>query len=562
MIHLRCALYFLTAATLLSSCARQTSPSGGPKDSIPPSVFYSIPKNGTTNYKQQQIELGFDEFIALNNPKEQIIITPDVQKKYDIVARKRKVVLMFDNQLNDTTTYTINFRNSVQDITEKNNARNLKLAFSTGSYIDSLAVSGNVIDPLTYADVKQATVALYKQDTFNIFKHKPIILTETDDKGKFIIENLKPGKYFIYAILDKNKNLVVDSKNETYGFSTDTISLFQNVNTVIIPLQKLDTRSLKLISGRPYNTYFNIKTSKNLDQYKVISSEFDVQSTFGETTDNVKVYNPGIADGDSLKIHFTASDSVQNKMDTILYAKFSSKKPTQEAFSIKNEGFKVYHTKGILVGKLKYSKPLSQILTDSINYKIDSLHTINISRENITIDSIQNTIRIERIFDKTLVAKPIEQKPSQTAARPKSTSSPSKKEQHLLIFGTGAFISTEQDSSSRIEETVRPIYYDETGIIFVNVETSEPSFVVELLDTSFKLIKSAANKKKITFEDLPPAEYQIRLIIDTDKNGTWTPGMFSKKIPAEKTVLYRSEKGATTIKLKANFELGPMLIKY
>jgi Bacterial Ig-like domain len=544
--------------TLLGSCARQTSPSGGPKDSIPPIKEYTIPNNGTTNYKGKTIEIAFNEFVALNNPKEQIIITPDVQKKFDITARKQKVVITFEHPLADTTTYTINFRNSVQDITEKNNARNLKVAFSTGPYIDSLSITGKIVDPQNYKDVKQASIALYADDTFNIFKHKPIIITETDDKGNYIFENLKPQKYKIYGMIDKNKNLIVDSKTEQYGFQTATINLKSNVKLPDISLQKLDARTLKLISARPYNTYFNIKLSKSLRNYKLISKSTTF-STFAETSDNIKVYNPGIAETDSIKIKLIGTDSVENKIDTTLYAKFPPTKARKEPFTLKTEGFKVYHMKGIITGKIKYSKPILRLNFDSLFYKVDSLTTINFAIENIKIDSQSNTIYIEKAIDKTLLAKAPQQNP---ASKPTAQKKQPKPSHYTMTAGKGFAISVEQDSSTRIEESIKPTYYDETGIIFVNVETTERAFVVELLDNSFKQIRTVINKKKITFDDLAPGEYQLRLIIDKDSNGEWTPGNFEQGREAEQTFLYKSEKGVALIKLKANFEIGPVLIKY
>ena len=137
--------------------------------------------------------------------------------------KKNQVILTLDEDLKDNTTYLINFREAVQDITEKNPAQRLKLAFSTGTYIDSLAIEGTIYDPLKNKESKDATVCLYESDTFNIFKHRPTYFTKSDDKGRFKLENLKPGTYFIYTIEDKNKNLVADSKTESYGFLKDSI---------------------------------------------------------------------------------------------------------------------------------------------------------------------------------------------------------------------------------------------------------------------------------------------------------------------------------------------------
>ena len=178
------SLHWLIFPLFVLSCARQTSPTGGPKDTIPPILVRSFPVKEQTNFKDNSIELIFDEAVAVNNPKEQIIITPDINKDYDIVAHKNRVSLTLNNKLKDSTTYSFNFRDAVQDITEKNPAVNLKLAISTGSYIDSLSIEGITVDPIKDKEYKDITIALYESDTFNILKHKPVYLTKSNDKGR------------------------------------------------------------------------------------------------------------------------------------------------------------------------------------------------------------------------------------------------------------------------------------------------------------------------------------------------------------------------------------------
>jgi hypothetical protein len=186
---------WLICGIFVLGCARQSTPTGGPKDTIPPVLIKSYPAKGQINFKDNYLELTFSEAVILNNPKEQFLITPSVGKEYKTELRKNKVFIRFEKPLLDSTTYSINFRDGIQDITEKNPARNLKLAFSTGHYIDSLSIAGKVTELLKDKEVKDATVALYQTDTFNIFKHKPVYITRANDKGIFSIENLKPGKY-------------------------------------------------------------------------------------------------------------------------------------------------------------------------------------------------------------------------------------------------------------------------------------------------------------------------------------------------------------------------------
>ena len=170
-----CLLFFL-------SCARQTAPTGGPKDTIPPVLLKAIPHQGQTNYQNKSVELTFNEMLLLNNPKEQIIIIPDVGKDFDVSTKKNKLSITFENDLDENTTYSLNFRDAVQDITEKNPTKNLKLAFSTGNYIDSLSISGVVYDILKSKEIEDATVALFQSDTFDIFQHKPSYFSKTDKK--------------------------------------------------------------------------------------------------------------------------------------------------------------------------------------------------------------------------------------------------------------------------------------------------------------------------------------------------------------------------------------------
>lgn len=572
-MNVRKKLHWLIYPLFVLSCARQTSPTGGPKDTIPPILIKAHPANEETNYSERNVELTFNEMLLLNNPKDQIIITPDVGKEFDAEVKKNKVTVRFKNQLNDNTTYSVNFREAVQDITEKNPAQNLKLAFSTGDYIDSLSIEGNVYDLLKSKEIKDATLALYQNDTFNIFKNKPSYIGKTDTKGNFQIGNLKPGDYYIYAIDDKNKNLVVDSKSESYGFLSEKISLSENANGVNIPLISLDSRPLKLTSARPSGTYFNIKTSKSLTHYKIKTNENEkLISSFGEDQGNIRIYN-SIGDRDSISINFYARDSINNTIDTTLYIKFSKREAKPDVFKITNDGFKLIGTKGILKGKINFSKPLLTINYDSLYYQIDSANIIKITNQDILFDSTHNTLFIEKNFDKTLLVKkpqPQEAKKANTQQAKKvltkeelklKTEAP-KPIQNQLYIGDKTFISIELDSSKAIKETIKPSTLESTGVIIVQINTKEENFITQLLSKDFKIIASRSNTQKTTFEDLDPGDYQIRLIIDKNKDGKWSPGNFFSQEQPEPILFYRTEKDQLNINLKANWELGPLLINY
>jgi len=562
--------HWLIYGLFVLGCARQTSPTGGPKDTIPPILnkLQSNPKNGQTNFKSQQIELAFNESVILNNPKDQIIITPDIRKEYDITAKKNRVIINLKSELEDTTTYAFNFREAIEDITEKNAPPELKLAFSTGSYIDSLSFSGRVFDPITSKEVKELTVAIYQQDTFNIFEHKPVYFSKTNVKGIYTIANLKPGNYRIYAFDDKNKNLIVDSKSELYGFLRDVKRLTTNMKSIAIPVIRLDARPLKLTSARPSGTFFNIKTSKNLKTYRITSPESEpLYSSFGEDNANIRIYNT-LIEKDSIPIHLMAMDSIDNAIDTTLFLKFSQRVLRPEAFKTSASTFQVSAHKGTLSGTLQFTKPILHINYDSIFFRIDSLTIIPIQPADLTIDTVHNTINVQKTFNKTLL---VQKPPAITSgpavqdrreAKEKELRTLAKKIRNELYIAPATFISIERDSSAKVTQTIEPSTLETTGVILVQIQTNEPNYIIQLLAKDNSILKQKINTPAATFEDLPPGEYQLRLVIDRDQNQHWSPGNFLKNEEPETIVFYKTEKGMLPINLKANWELGPLLIKF
>lgn len=572
-------LHWLVLILFTLSCARQTTPTGGPKDTIPPIVTLARPVHEQLNFKGQQVEITFNEFILLNNPKEQIIITPAVGKDFDATVRKTKAIITFENPLLPNTTYSVNFRDAVQDITEKNPARNLRLAFSTGDYIDSLIIEGTVTNLLEFKDVKDATVGLYESDTFNIFKHKPAYLTKTDDQGKFSIPNLKPGAYYVYAVQDNNKNLITDSKSESYAFRTEAIRLDSNIRGVYLPLVRLDARPLRLTSARPSATYFNIKMSKSLQSYKLQALDGPTPAhSFGADQENIRVYNTTNIE-DSLAVRLHAEDSINNKVDTLLYAKFVKREIKPEAFQLALDAFIISAINGTLSGTLAFNKPVTAINYDSIFYQIDSLTRIPITPEDLQYDTIHNEIHLAKKLDRTLLIKKEPAKTTRTTAAqpvtkqptvPAPTRDPSKKKNpasqprptnYQLYLGKGTLLGVEGDSSKSLLTTLQPTTLESTGMIHVEVQTKATHYITQMISKG-KLVASTTNTPKSTFEDLQPGDYQIRVIIDQNNDGKWSPGNFLLKKEPEPVIYYKTEKNIATINLRANYEIGPMLITF
>lgn len=215
------------------NCANRGTPDGGPKDEIAPKIIKSEPKNYTTNFKGNEIRVYFDEYIKIKDISKQLIISPPMKTKPDVSpisgASKFITIKIYDT-LQPNTTYAFNFGNSITDNNEGNPYPYYRYVFSTGSYIDSLSIKGNVTDALLKQPETFVNVALYEVDsTFTdsiIFKETPKYVTNTlDSVTTFSIENLKPGKYLLMALKDGNSDNKFQQKTDQIGYYKNFINV-------------------------------------------------------------------------------------------------------------------------------------------------------------------------------------------------------------------------------------------------------------------------------------------------------------------------------------------------
>lgn len=553
-------IYFIF---LVGACAKQTSPTGGPKDTIPPRPVKVTPMAGSTNFQSDNIAVEFTELIQANNAREEILITPSIGNEFELVIRRNIARLDFNAPLDSNTTYTVNFRESIQDITERNPVRNLQIAFSTGSYLDSLSIEGYVYDMFTGLPVNDATVAIHApNDTFSIFDHVPQFLTKTNKKGYYRIDNLKHGSYYPYAFTDKNRNLKVDSRSEAYGFFANPIVLSTDTSAIDLYLIRLDARPLTLTSARPYNTYFNIKTNKNLKTFRMeSSSEEHLSYGFGTDRSNILLYNT-LHVTDSLEIRFVGEDSIGFSIDTTLFATFSTRQVTPERFSTAIEKTTLLSTKGQLAATITFTKPITSINFDSIYFQYDSATRYGFLPEHVEYNEPTKLLTLARtIPPETPPADPVD---ARLGPPSRDQQSPATKKITELVLGHGAFISADTDTSARISQKVQSLSSQNLAWIIFDIRTSAPSYIVQLVDRSGKLIQQKRNTANGQFEDLSPGEYRLRVVIDSNANGVWDPGNYYNKTEPEKIFYYHDERGKMSITTKANFEiqLAPMWITY
>jgi len=531
----------ILAFLALCGCARQTTPNGGPQDKVPPNLQSSIPDDNEKNFHGKIVTLTFDEAVKLKSPKEEIIIAPTPGKEISFLAKQNRVIVEFRDDLKDSTTYSISFREAIQDLTESNPADNLRLAFSTGPIIDSLSIKGKVVDALTEKIPQNITVAIYQADTFNIFKHTPAYFTKTDKQGRFVISNLKPGPYRLYAFDDKNKNLKLETRTEKFGFIPGKIDLQQNTDTIPITMINLDARPLHLSNVRNSEKFSRVKFNKSLTHYSVAIPGRKILNTFGEDHSEINFYYPApLADSLATTIH--GVDSLEETIDTLVYIKTGKGAPSPEAFKTQLNDFTVNTETGVLSALLTVNKPIQKITLDSVFLRLDSLTVIPFTPDDFHYDTVFNKIDITKNLDKKIMA---------TITTPIQ-----------FYMSAITLVSLEGDSSKRITKAITIPKPEDTATLLLEVETNKTDFVIQLLTTDYKLVRAIRNSKKLILKGLLPTDYKIRILLDENNNDNWDPGDINKDIPPEKTIFYRNADGKYQFPIRANWEIGPYVISF
>jgi len=210
----------LLALSLLSSCASVGNPTGGPKDESPPKLISSLPLENTVNFNKKRIEITFDELIALKNPSDKVIVSPP--QKLSPIAKSvgNKVVVLLADSLIPSTTYTIDFTDAITDFNEGNKFGDYAFSFSTGDHIDSLRISGNVIDASNLNPMTGIIIGTHTNPVDSSFRRLPFErITKSTKGGRFVLKGLPASSANVFALDDKNRNYRFDQPGEAIAFA-------------------------------------------------------------------------------------------------------------------------------------------------------------------------------------------------------------------------------------------------------------------------------------------------------------------------------------------------------
>jgi uncharacterized protein (DUF2141 family) len=573
MKYFRIIIQLVLVVAIVSCANRAAGPTGGPKDSIPPVVLRTVPLNNALNYKKKEIQVFFDENISLEKVNENVVISPPQKTQPIVKANARVLTVSIQDDLQDSTTYSILFGNAIVDLNEKNPLPNYTFSFATGPEIDTLQVSGKLIKAENLDPMPGVLVGLHKNlhDTA-ILRDQFTRVAKTDDEGRFTIQNIKAGKYKLYALLDLDRDFRYQPGEEVAFYDsivipeikmvqqTDTLwkdsvtidtiktesKLTYLPNNLLLKLFKENRKRQYLVkSERPAEKYFNLFFNDKQDSLpKIEPLNFDVDTRFliqkTERLDSLVYWMPDsmVYRQDTLKMAVTylKSDSVFQLVSTTDTLNLILRKPRITGKSKTSEVKPVVPLtyKSNLAGSfdiysdilLEFEEPLVSVLTEKIKlvHKVDTvLKPIDFSW--LPMDSIRRKFAIRYTW-----------KPQ---------------ESYELQIDSAAFVSIYERTTPAQTTPFKIKSLDEYSAMKIVLQEFDSLAVLQVLDSKETIIQTQRAKVKGNlFEYLKPGEYFVRLFIDTNRNGIWDPGDLGKRLQPE-PVYYFNKK----LTLRANWEL-------
>lgn len=562
----------LATAMIMSSCANRGVITGGEKDTIPPELLSSVPYNQSLDYNGTEIVLTFDERIQAPQLKRKLLITPFTDTPYKFKVNKYVVQLTFDEPFSDSTTYTLNFADAITDVTENNPGQNVSIAFSTWHVIDSLTIFGKIRDLLTDQPVEGAAVSVYAaQDTTDIFTDKPYYFAFTNEQGQFSIQNMRGGYYRIYAFKDENGNYLNESGTEAHGFIRDTLLIEEVNDSLRIGLILQDVQDLRFVNSRSQGNRFDVRYNKYVKSYSIApldSGEMVPANNLVSENLTIRFYNQGRVTSDSTGYILTAYDSVGNSQVDTVYAKFSERevKPDEIEPSVRPASRASIGEE--LTVTMTFSKPIRDFNLDSLFVKYDTLRTDpidstgtwswNENRTRLTLD-----LTLDRQYLPTALSEMRQRIDSlitldtlagihiDSAKKQRGLKRKINPRRVRLYSGKGAFISVEDDSTSRNQYSYSFREAGKFGQISGRIEIDSTYFIVQLIDADYKVIRQVENETDYVFANINPGTYNVRVLVDADGDNQWSYGNI--RLGTEPEPIYFH---STFIELRENWEIN------
>lgn len=545
MTFRHCVLAFLLSLPiLLQNCAQVAQPPGGKKDTIAPKLVVSVPKIRQLNYQGQSVTLTFDEYVNSENLQQKVTITPQDSNTFIVKSLPTGVRLNFDKPLKPNTTYTIDFADGIKDITERNIAKDSKVVFSTGPTLDSLYLTGNVVDDESRQPLLGFVVGLFAAtDTLPINRKRPQYFARTDSNGNYRIENVKAGPFKVYGFDDKDLNLVNNTAGERVAFRDSVLNLTRNFTDQ--NLVAFRGYGKPRISRRERtDETLGLELSSGILGYRLrFTKPGDTLVSFLETPKMIRLYRPANrAAADTINLTVLAEDSVgtvTELKERIYFSPLRTRTRNRTPLTVQITPSPSEPIDNNLEFTLTFNKPVFRFNANLINIGPDSTKPFQLTPAELTWSNNFSRLVIKRAANRS------------TGAVADSI---------LFRLQKGAFISVQGDTLPRYLARYTIADEDAYGLIAGRVNSATvgsagANFIVELLDKDYSVIRTAYGTPSYNFARLRPGFYRVRLIIDANGNRRRDIGNVQKGLQPERIIYAPGTEEDGTIRVKQNFEL-------
>lgn len=580
-------LSFLLFSLLLVGCARMGSPDGGWYDETPPKVVSATPEDKAVNVSKRRIYINFDEYITIDNPTQNVVVSPPQMEAPDIKGQGKRIRIELKDSLKPNTTYTIDFSNSISDNNEGNPLGNYTYSFSTGDTIDTLQVSGYVLQADNLEPVQGILVGLYDNLSDTIFKSQPMLrVSRTNSRGHFVVKGVAPGRYRIYALQDADGDYIFGQKSEMIAFNHDIIepsftpdmrqdttwidslrikSIARVPYTRFLPddiclraFNEIITDRYLIKSERKEANHFTLFYSYGDQELPTITGlDFNAENAFvidpSEDKDTITYWlrDTALVNRDTLTIelkhHITDTLGVlRMQTDTIALL---SKQPYNKRMKAQQKAFETW--KKAEDKKKKKGEPYDSVMPKPpLTLNISPNGDMN-PDQNVTIVS---TLPIEDVEkskvhlysknegDTIWYREPFEMNRLNALSYIVRAEWKPKTEYSLEADST-AFRSIYGDMAEAVKLGLKIRSEDTYATLLITLNgLSGKSVIGQLMDGSDKIVKEVySSGDQLEFFYLKAGKYYLRIIVDENNNRLWDTGNYDEDQQPEKVYYYPEE---------------------
>lgn len=582
MSHIRrdCGVAAIIAAMFalltLYSCASIGTPSGGPRDEDAPQFLSSRPQPFATEFNGSRLEIQFDELVAVKDAFNKVTLSPPQKQIPKISASGHKIIVNFNDTLLPNTTYTIDFGNAIEDVNEGNKLRSFFFTFSTGNEIDTLMMSGIVLDALTLEPQQGVLVGAYTDMADSAFLKLPFErVTRTDDRGHFTLRGLKALPYRVFALSDLNNDYHWDNPAELMAFLPHPVTPFTEQTIATDTIYNITTGEVDSITTRARTRFlpndlllqmfdFGFRPQYITNYNRVDSTRLDI--IFNQRQQTAPVLNLIKPDNLALPSRFYMTER-NERNDTLHYwltpqlfgidtikvslqylveqrgidpkittdtLTFITKHPRktkqpklspqqQKADSVKKELAKFIMPE--VLGNTPFD--VDRPLTIQFPEPLTRLDTAAIRLEWMTPDSVWNPIAATITAD------------SMMARRMRLDVAWDYDAQYRLTVDSLAAEGISGRLSRTLEKKFTTKKRSDYASLILRLRPDTIAGFVEVLNTSDDVVARAEVVNGIaSFYFLAPNDYYVRFIADANGNGRFDPGDYERGIQPEETYYY------------------------